>query len=70
MKHQIELKDIAEGTITHELAGSYGKGVNKSLILVVQLKPRTIYYEIRDGIKHTTFETAMPEVAVQTYNEI
>lgn len=55
--------------IKSELAGSYGKGSNKSLIVKVNLHAETMLYEIQESGK-PIYETAILEDAIEHYNDL
>jgi hypothetical protein len=72
MSHQIEVKDVVGGISTIELAGSFGKGDHKELLVEVNINLQgVIYWEYVVLDKRVpVYKGQSVSQAVQAYNNL
>ena len=67
MNHSIEINDVENYEFRHEVAGSYGVHIHKSLVAVV--KGCHVHYEVSDH-NVPIHKTAIMQEAVDAYNKL
>lgn len=67
MSHQVTVEEISSCVFEHQVAGSFGLGINKQIKQIVTGNKLT--YRVIQGSKVVT-ETPHLDVAVDTYNSI
>lgn len=69
MKHKINIKDLKNFVKEIELAGSYGRGENKSLVASVDVNTQTVKFIVYNN-REIVAEPSFLESAIEYYNEI
>ena len=69
MKHTINIEDLTDFTKEVELAGSYGKGDNKTLVARIHIYARIVDFMVYDH-KEVVAECDCLEEVIKVYNGI